>query len=141
MLKATDVNDALLRQAVDDLEIGVPIRSWDVVDGKLVFHLAYGRVAVWPPGESVAVEEERVVLTAPHSGREYYWTGRVHDEPLPEGDLSRFNKDKLASMAGQCGLRYLSEHRLYKADYVDILTELREKEREATKGRVYGGKS
>lgn len=124
-LKLTDINDALLRQAVDDLEIAVPIRAWDVVNGKLLLHLAYSPApAVWEPprpDESTQTtddgerESSSVVPRAPSPS----------PSSIPEGDLSRLLKRDLQQLARA---RKMPEwKRLRKAELVERLEALRGK--------------
>lgn len=42
------VDAAMLRQAMAELGVGVPVRAWSVVRGRLVLVLATGRVVRWP---------------------------------------------------------------------------------------------
>ena len=111
-LKATDVNHATIRQAVDDLEIGVPVRSWEVRDGKLLLHLAYAREpAVWsPPGS----EEAR-----PGSAGEE----ETGPPPIPDGNLDRLLKKDLQKLAHAHGVPHTYD--LLKAELVAALEELR----------------
>jgi hypothetical protein len=45
------VNEAVLQQAADELNIGVPIRAYTVENGRLILFLAYGGKAEWTPPE------------------------------------------------------------------------------------------
>jgi hypothetical protein len=45
------VDDAVIQQAIDELNIGVPVRGWTVRQGHLVLFLAYGGAAHWIPPE------------------------------------------------------------------------------------------
>ena len=109
MLKQSDVNEALIRQAVDELEIGVPIRSYEVVDGRLVLHLAYTlEPAVWEPP---AVGGHQQVP-------------RPANTPIPAGDLNRLRKPQLQELARIHGIA--AWNRLRKGELVEALEGLRE---------------
>lgn len=115
MLKPNDVNEATLRQAVDDLEIGVPIRSWEVRDGKLYLHLAYSHApAVWSP----AAEAEEPPAPSQH-------VPTVDNTPIPD-NLSRLLKSDLQTLARIYRIHRWSK--LRKAELVAELEEIREGE-------------
>lgn len=45
------IDDATLQQAIDELNIGVPVRACAVENGHLILYLAYGGKATWIPPE------------------------------------------------------------------------------------------
>lgn len=45
------IDDATIQQAIDELNIGVPVRAYAVENGHLILHLAYGGKAIWIPPE------------------------------------------------------------------------------------------
>lgn len=105
LLKPTDVNDALIRQAVDDLEIAVPIRSWEVVDGELVLHLAYSvEPARWSPPQKPGFAEKPGFS-------------------IPAGNLQRLTKKELQAIARAHNVPY--DSRLLKGELVELLEEWR----------------
>lgn len=50
-LDINTVDDATLQQAIDELNIGVPVRACAVENGHLILYLAYGGKATWIPPE------------------------------------------------------------------------------------------
>ena len=63
-LTAADITPALIRDVCDELEIAVPIRSWEITDdGRLRLRLAYSQVATWP-----ARPDEEEPAAEPDSG-------------------------------------------------------------------------
>ena len=104
-LRKEDVTPALLQDVAEQLEIGVPIRAWEVVNGRLVLHLAYNQTATWPPED----------------------TGESGGQPevalIPAGDLSKLRKTELLELAAAVGVEGRSS--MLKADLVFVLTEVR----------------
>lgn len=124
MIKATDVNSAMLQQAAEELEIGVPIRAWEVQDGALVLHLAYGRAARWRgPGDGRRQPE---VAAAP-AGKPWKFVeeNRKDDPPaLPGGKLGRKTRQQLLNVALDWGFQSTSDY-VSKAELVEAVTWLR----------------
>lgn len=104
MLQPTDVNDALIRQAVDELEIGVPIRSWEVANGELVLHLAYSvEPARWSPAKKPGFAQEPGFI--------------------PDGNLHRLKKKELQEIARARNVPQYQN--LLKGELVELLEALR----------------
>ena len=116
MLEHSDVNTALLRQAVDELEIGVPIRAYEVVNGRLVLHLAYTlEPAVWePPDGRYGGSAPTANDTCPPAG---------NDREIPAGELNELLKAELQELARSHGIP--KWNRLRKADLISSLESLR----------------
>lgn len=127
MIKPSEVNPALIQQAVDELEIGVPIRAWEVQNGELLLHLAYGQVASWSgPNE----EEEEDGRQEAASDRPWFFgeAGRVDDPPtLPTGSLNQKTRQQLLNIALDWGFQSTSGY-VRKAEIVEALEWLRERE-------------
>jgi len=127
MLELSDVNSALLRQAADELEIGVPIRAYEVVKGKLVLHLAYTlEPAVWEPPAgrnpgSGGSDGRGGSRTAPTADDAPPAAGNVRE--IPAGDLNRLLKPALQALARSHSIP--AWKRLRKAELVDALQALR----------------
>lgn len=51
MTTTIPVDEATIRQAIDELNIGVPVRACAVENGHLILYLAYGGKATWIPPE------------------------------------------------------------------------------------------
>lgn len=127
MLELSDVNSALLCQAVDELEIGVPIRAYEVVKGRLVLHLAYTlEPAVWEPPSgrnpgSDGPDGRGGSRTAPTADDGRPAAGNVRE--IPAGDLNRLLKPRLQELARS--QRIPRWNRLRKAELVAALEDLR----------------
>ena len=119
-IREKDVNSAMIQQAADELDIGVPIRSWAVVDGKLELSLAYGGVARWP-------EDAAPAVLGPGDTPWRFEMAYADEEPpeIPGGSLDRFKKQELRNVAGKWGFQSNSDY-VNKAELVEALTWLRE---------------
>ena len=134
MIRANDVNMAMIRQAAAELEVNVPIRAWEVVDGELVLHLAYGRVARWKgPGDLRSLGRAttgRLARTAGESGTgERPWrfveaNRKAKAPPLPGGSLKKKTRQQLLNVALDWGFQSTSGY-VTKAELVEALDWLR----------------
>lgn len=129
MIRAQDVNMALIQQAAEELEIGVPIRAWRVEDGQLVLSLATGGEARWGEREKEEGRKQKEEA-ARSSARTAPWRFdaalRAPDpRPIPGGDLSRLTKRQLHLVLADWG--YQTETlNPRKAEFAEALTWLRE---------------
>ncbi len=131
MVQASDVNEAVLRRAVDELEIDIPIQAWRVEDGQLVLVLAYGGEARWGgvKREMGNVKRENVTDHVSRDGRPWKFVAanRKKDAAaIPEGDLNSLKKQALMLLCLDWGFQTVT---LYpkKAEYVEALAWLRKK--------------
>lgn len=134
MIRIEDVNMAMIQQAAEELEVGVPIRAWRVEDGELVLVLSYGGEARWSDGKK---RPERAKTSspakAPGRGRPRARPWRFEEGhrarvvlPLPDGDLGRLTKQELQQIALSHG--YQTETlNPRKAEYVEALEWLRQR--------------
>ena len=120
MIQQADVNMAMIQQAAEELEIGVPIRSWRVDGGELVLELAYGGQARW----GVAAGPPEAPAGKPWQFREEYRRGKA-PRAIPDGDLSRHRKQILQNIAFSHGFQSDSDY-VRKEELVEALTWLRE---------------
>lgn len=114
MIQESDVNSAMLQQAAEELEIGVPIRSWRVEGGELVLSLAYGGEASWSQGGSAEGPD----------GAPWGFEAKLRDAdpaPIPKGNLRRIKKQQLRLIALGWGYQTESLDPL-KAEFVEALT-------------------
>ena len=94
---------ALLNQAIQDLEPQVPIRSWRRDENILTLYLADGRVIAYDWQERQALAD---------------------GVSVPAGDMSELTKDDLMSIAQDVDLHGRSS--MTKAELVQALEELRD---------------
>lgn len=132
MIRTEDVNSAMLQQAAEELEIGVPIRSWRVEAGELVLSLAYGGEAVWrPPGARRGKRKKDRARTVPEKlarGRPWRFVEEQRDatpRPIPEGDLNKVKKQQLGLIALSWGYQTETLDPL-KAELVEALAWARD---------------
>ena len=118
MIREEDVNGAMIQAAAEELEVGVPIRSWRVEDGQLVLCLAYGGEVRWGDRAEEAEEEDR-----PWEFVEKFQASNL--APIPKGDLEKLSKQKLQMLALQWGFQTKTLRPL-KAEYVEAVTWLRD---------------
>ena len=121
MMRRDDVNMAMIQQAAEELEIAVPIRAWEVVDGELVLHLAYGNVARWTPGNGAA-------RTTGQPGRPWRFEEAIRKPGAalpPAGSLKKLRKQQLRNLALDWGFQSDSAY-VNKAELVEAVTWLRD---------------
>ena len=130
MIDVADVNEAVIRHAAEELEIGVPIRAWRVEDGELVLSLAYGGEARWGNVKHEGLKRDESRITHHESRNSRPWrfvegNRKPGARPIPRGDLGRLKKQALQLTAHEWGFQTES---LYpkKAEFVEALEWLRE---------------
>lgn len=123
MIRASEVNDALIQHAASELEVGVPIRSWRVEDGELVLMLAYGGEARWTEGEKPAPSK------ASKASKPWRFVESARKEGalpvIPDGDLGKLRKRELELLLQAWGYQTETLAPL-KAEFVEALTWLRD---------------
>lgn len=95
---------AILRQAIDDLNPQVPIRSWRREDNLLVLHLADGRTIHYDWHEGAAANSAQTLI--------------------PEGNLAGHLKSDLQMVAQALGVDGWRD--MLKADLIEALEALRD---------------
>lgn len=128
MIRAADVNMAMIQQAAEELEVGVPIRAWEVQEGELVLHLAYGSVARWAgprDGNQGLLGSGSQAPSKPSKPWRFVEALREDDpRPVPSGSLKQKTRQELLNVAREWGFQSESAY-VAKAEFVEALEWLR----------------
>ena len=113
MIREADVNEAMIQQAAEELEIGVPIRAWRVEGEELVLCLAYGGEARWREADE-GNDRSTVPWRFDQSLR------AEKRRKIPSGDLRKKRRQTLLNVALDWGFQSESDY-VSKAELVEAI--------------------